>query len=322
MKRRSAMVGLMALCAAVPTAWAADAWPAKPITLVVPFPPGGSTDSVARLIAQRLGEKLGQQVVVDNKAGAGGNIGTDVVAKAAPDGYTLALSTSGPLANNKHLYKSIPFDPARHLAPVALVGEIPLVLAANPSVKAANLKEFLDEARSKPGKLTIANPGNGTIGHLAAELIKAQAKVDAIDVPYKGDTPAMTDVIGGAVDVVCAPLTAFVSNIQAGKLKGLAVTSRKRFPALPNVPTAAEQGVDVEATLWFAIVGPAGLPAPIVDRLNTEINAILATPDARARLAQFGVSATGGSPQQLASQMAVDSAKWKKVIETAGITLD
>jgi len=320
MKRRTAIAAAMALCALAP-AWATT-WPAKPITLVIPFPAGGSTDAVGRLLAQRLGERLGQPVVVDNKAGAGGNLGTDLVAKAAPDGHTLALSTSGPLANNKFLYKSMPFDPAKHLTPVVAVGEIPLVLAAHPGVKAANLKEFIEEARARPGKLAIANPGNGTIGHLAAELIKTQAKVEALNVPYKGDTPAITDVIGRSVDALSLPVTALVPHIQAGKLKGLAVTSRQRFAALPEVPTAIEQGIDVDATVWFAVVGPAGLPAPVVERLNKEINAILATPEARAKLAQYGANPIGGSAQQLAHLMATDSTKWKKLIATAGITLD
>jgi tripartite-type tricarboxylate transporter receptor subunit TctC len=320
MKRRTAIAGAMALCALAP-AWATG-WPAKPITLVIPFPAGGSTDAVGRLLAQRLGERLGQPVVVDNRAGAGGNLGTDIVAKAAPDGYTLALSTSGPLANNKFLYKSLPFDPAKHLAPVVAVGEIPLVIAAHPGVKAANLKEFVEQARARPGKLSIAHPGNGTMGHLAVELIKSQARIDTLNVPYKGDTPAITDVLGGSVDALSLPVTALVANIQAGKLKGLAVTSRQRFAGLPEVPTALEQGLDVDATVWFAVVGPAGVPAPVVERLNKEINAILATPEARAKLAQYGANPIGGSAQQLAQLMATDSAKWKKVIATAGITLD
>ncbi|HSV52940.1 MAG TPA: tripartite tricarboxylate transporter substrate binding protein [Burkholderiaceae bacterium] len=319
MKRRIALAAF-ALATALP-AFAAD-WPAKPITMIVPFPAGGSTDAVARLIAQRLSEKLGQQVVVDNKAGAGGNLGTDLAAKAQPDGHTIALSTSGPLANNKFLYKSMPFDPLKDLTPIVAVGEIPMGIAANPGLKVNNLKEFLEQARSKPGKLSIANPGNGTIGHLTAELIKTQAKVHALSVPYKGDTPAITDTVGGSVDAVVMPITSLVPQIQSGKLKGLAVTSRQRFAGLPEMPTAVEQGIAAEATVWFAIVGPAGIPAPVVDRLNKEINAILATPEARNKLAQFGATPMGGTPQQLTLLMTTDSAKWKKVIDYARITLD
>ncbi|HSV84277.1 MAG TPA: tripartite tricarboxylate transporter substrate binding protein [Ramlibacter sp.] len=320
MKKRIALAAL-ALAAALPAAFAAD-WPARPITMIVPFPAGGSTDAVARLIAQRLSEKLGQQVVVDNKAGAGGNLGTDLVAKASPDGHTIALSTSGPLANNRFLYKTMAFDPGKDLAPIVAVGEIPMGIAANPNLKVNTLKEFLAQARTRPGKLSIAHPGNGTIGHLTTELVKTQAKVDALSVPYKGDTPAIADAIGGSVDAVVLPITALVPQIQSGKLKGLAVTSRQRFAGLPDVPTALEQGIQAEATVWFAVVGPAGMPAPVVDRLNKEINAILATPEARAKLAQYGATTMGGSPQQLARLMATDSAKWKQVIEYARITLD
>jgi tripartite-type tricarboxylate transporter receptor subunit TctC len=321
MKRRIVLAAALALAAALPAAFAAD-WPAKPITMIVPFPAGGSTDAVARLIAQRLGEKLGQQVVVDNRAGAGGNLGTDLAAKAAPDGYTIALSTSGPLANNKFLYKSMAFDPLKDLTPVVAVGEIPMGIAVNPALKVNSLKEFLDQARAKPGKLSIANPGNGTIGHLTAELVKSQSKVHALSVPYKGDTPAITDTVGGTVDAVVMPITALVPQIQSGKLTGLAVTSRKRFAGLPDMPTAIEQGIQAESTVWFAIVAPARTPAPVVERLNKEINAILATPEARTKLAQFGASTLGGTPQELAHLMATDSAKWKKVIESAHITLD
>ena len=321
MRRRTAVAVMAALCPLVSTAWAADPWPAKPITLVIPFPAGGSTDAVGRLLAQRLGERLGQPVVVENKAGAGGNLGTDVVAKAAPDGYTLALSTSGPLANNKFLYKSLPFDPAK-LAPVVAIGEIPMVIAANPALAASSLKDLLAQARAKPGKLSIANPGNGTIGHLTVELVKSQAKISAVNVPYKGDTPAITDVIGGSVDAISIPATALIATLQSGKLRGLAVTSRQRFAGLPDVPTAIEQGINVESTVWFAVVGPAHMPQPVVERLNKEINSILVTPEARAKLAQFGASPMGGSPQQLAQLMASESAKWKEIIESARITLD
>lgn len=320
MNRRMAAAAL-ALAALAPSAFAAD-WPAKPITMVVPFPAGGSADAVARLIAQRLGEKLGQNVVVDNRAGAAGNLGTDTVARAAPDGYTIAMSTSGPLANNKFLYKTMPFDPLKDLTPVVAVGEIPMGIAVNPNVKANSLKEFLADARARPGKLSIANPGNGTIGHLTTELVKSQAKVHALSVPYRGDTPAITDTVGGSVDAIVIPITALIPQLQSGKLKGLAVTSAKRFPGLPNLPTAIEQGVQTEATVWFAVVGPRALPAPVVERLNREINAILQTPEAREKLAQFGGSPLGGTPQQLGQMMANDSAKWKKVIDYARISLE
>lgn len=319
MRRRLALAVLMS--ATVLPAFAGD-WPTKPITMIVPFPAGGSTDALARLIGQRLHEKLGQPVTVDNRAGAGGNVGTDLVAKAPADGYTIGLSTSGPLANNKYLYKNVPFDAMTDLTPVVAIGEVPMGIAVHPGIKVTTLKDFLDRARAQPGKLSIANPGNGTIGHLAAELLKNQARVFALSVPYKGDTPAITDVMGGTVDAVSMPITALLPQIQAGKLIPLAVTSRQRFAGLPQVPTAIEQGVNADATVWMAVVGPKGLPQPIVDRLNAEINAILATPEVRSKLAQYGAAPLGGTPQQLSQLMASDSAKWKKVIESAHITLD
>jgi len=306
----------------MPAAFAVDTWPNKPITLIVPFPPGGATDALARLIAQRLSERLGKPVIVDNRPGAGGNLGTDLAAKASPDGYTLAFSTSGPLANNKYLYKSLPFDPVANLAPVAAIGEIPVVIAVPPSSKAKTLKQFIELAHTQPGKLAVGNPGNGTIGHLVAELVRTKAKVDVLGVPYRGDTPAMADVLGGNIDAVCMPITSLIPNVQAGKVKALAVTSRKRSPALPDVPTTAEQGVDVDATVWFAVVGPSGISSSTINRLNKEINAIISTPDAIAKLAQFGATPIGGTAQQLAHLMAADSAKWKQVIESAHIRID
>lgn len=301
---------------------AADAWPVRAIRLVSPYGAGGSNDILTRVLADFLGRRLGQSVVVENKAGAGTRIANDYVAKAAPDGYTLALSTSGPLANNKYLYKNLRFDPQKDLTPVIAIGEIPMGIAASPALKVDSLAALLERARAQPGKVSIANPGNGTIGHLTAELLKSQAKVEALGVPYKGDTPAITDTVGGNVDAVSMPITSLVPQIQAGKLKGLAVTSRQRFAGLPQVPTAIEQGIPVEATVWMAIVGPKGLPEAVVTRLNTEINAVIATPEARARLEQYGAAPIGGSPQQLVQLMASDSAKWKKVIETTNITLD
>lgn len=326
MKRRFALAAMAALLAALGTtaapAIAADAWPSKPVRLVVPFPAGGSTDVVGRLIAQRLSEKFGQQFVVDNKPGAAGNIGTDNVAKSAGDGYTLALTTSGPLANNKFLYKPMPFDAARDLTPIVLAGEIPVVVAAGPSTGDKTLKQFLDRARGKPGAVSIGHPGSGTIGHLVLAYMAQQANVQVNPIPYKGDAPGITDLVGGSVDALSIPVTSLIANIQAGKVNGLAVTSAKRFPGLPEVPTMKEQGVDVTASVWFAVVGPAGMPKDVVDKLNTEINAILATPEARDKMAQFGAVVGGGSSADLSKLMASEADKWKKIIETAKITLD
>ena len=300
----------------------AQDYPTKPVRLIVPFPAGGSSDVVARFIAQGLSEKMGQQFVVENRAGAGGNLGTDAVAKAAPDGYTLGLSTSGPLANNKFLYKTMPYDSEKAFTPVVLVGEIPLVIVVNFGVPAKNLKEFVELARREPGKQSIGHPGNGTIGHLALELFKNTAKIDVLAVPYKGDTPGMTDLIGGAIQGFAAPVAAFIPNIQAGKMRALAVTARSRVPGLAEVPTAAEQGIELDAAVWFGVVGPAGMAKPIVDRLNAEINRLLASSEGRAQLTRYAALVVGGPPERMGQLMATDAAKWKRVIEAAKITLD
>ncbi|MBN9408264.1 MAG: tripartite tricarboxylate transporter substrate binding protein [Burkholderiales bacterium] len=302
-------------------ALAQQAWPNKPVRIIVPFPAGGSTDLVARYIAQGLSDKLGQQFIVDNRGGAGGNIGTDAVAKAAPDGYTIGLSTSGPLVNNKFLYKSMPFDSEKDLAPIALVCEIPLVIAANPRVPAKNLKEFVAAAKAKPQDYTVGQPGNGTIGHLAAEQLAMVTKTKLTTAPYRGDTPMMTDLLGGSIQASSAPITAFIPNLSADKLRGLAVTSNTRFPGLPEIPTAKEQGIDMVATVWFAVVGPAGTPPDVVKKLNEEINLILGSTYGRAKLQQYGAVVNAGPPEHLRTLMNEDSKKWQKVIQTANIQL-
>ena len=316
-----ALAGLVAYAAA-PDAGAQQKWPDKVTRIVVPFPAGGSTDVVARVIAQRLTEKFGQTFVVENRPGAGGNIGTDAVAKSAPDGYTLALSTSGPLANNKFLYKTMAYNPEKDLTPIILIGEIPLVIAANPAVPANNLREFVEFARKQPGKLNAGSPGNGTIGHLALELFKSVTKTDMAHVPFKGDAPAMIELLSGNIQIVASPVTSYIKNIQAGKLKALAMTSHTRFATLPAVPTALELGIDLEATVWFALVGPAGMPRSVVEVLNREVNAIIASPETRAKLADFGAQAGGGPPERLGSLMISEAAKWKRVIESSGARLD
>ncbi len=321
MKRRILMAAWLAVTLCAGQALAQD-YPTKPVRLIVPFPAGGSSDVVARFIAQGLSEKMGQQFVVENRAGAAGNLGTDAVTKAAPDGYTLGLSTSGPLANNKFLYKTMPYDSEKAFTPVVLVGEIPLVIVVNLGVPAKNLKEFVELARREPGKQGIGHPGNGTIGHLALELFKNTAKIDVLAVPYKGDTPGMTDLIGGAIQGFAAPVAAFIPNIQAGKMRALAVTARSRVPGLPDVPTAAEQGIELDAAVWFGVVGPAGMAKPIVERLNAEINRLLASSEGRAQLTKYAALVAGGPPERMGQLMATDAAKWKRVIEAARITLD
>lgn len=295
-------------------------WPNKPVRIVVPFPAGGSTDLVARFIAQGLSEKFGQQFIVDNRAGAGGNIGTDAVAKAQPDGYTIGLSTSGPLVNNKFLYKSMPFDSDKDLSAIALVCEIPLVITSNPTrVSARNLKEFLQQAKAQPQSFTVGQPGNGTIGHLALEQLAIVSKTPLTHIPFRGDTPAMTDLLGGNIQALSAPITAFIPNLSAGKLRGLAVTSAARYPGLPEIPTAKEQGIDLVATVWFGIVGPAGMPIEVVRLLNSEINTIVGSTYGRAKLQTYGAVVNLGSPELLRQMIQEDSLKWQKVIATAKV---
>jgi len=324
MNRRNfrAVLAAAALAGLAGTAGAQQAWPDKPVRIVVPFPPGGSADVLARLIAQRLAGSFGQSFIVENRAGAGGNVGTEAVVRSAPDGYTMELATSGPLANNRFLYKSMSFDPAKDLTPIILVGEVPILFAAYPGVPVKTLKELVALGRAKPGQLNVGTPGNGTIGHLTLELLKSTDKVDFVHVPYKGDGPAMTEVMAGNIQGIVAPVTAFVSPIKAGRLTGLAVTTRTRFQGLPDVPTAAEQGIAIEASVWYALVGPAGLPRPIVEKTNAEVNRYITSDEGRAKLADVGAQVIGGPPERLGELMANEAAKWKRVIEASGAKLD
>jgi tripartite-type tricarboxylate transporter receptor subunit TctC len=302
--------------------YAQGEWPNKPVRIIASFAAGGSSDLVARQLAQHLSTRYGQQFIVENRAGAGGNIGVDYVAKSAPDGYTLGLATSGPLANNKSLYPKMPFDAAKDLSPIALIGEIPLVIAVNPAVNVSSLHEFVALAKSRPNPLSIGNPGNGTIGHLATESLRMSSGAKLQSIPYKGDTPAMMDAISGSVDGVSAPVTSLISNIEGGKLKALAVTSKDRFAGLPGVPTAREQGINLEATVWSALVGPAGLSPAIIASLNQEVNKYTRSVEGKAKLVVLGVSPLAGTPAQLSALMAAEAAKWKQVVEVAKISLD
>ncbi|MDO9437086.1 tripartite tricarboxylate transporter substrate binding protein [Hydrogenophaga sp.] len=312
------LIALSALCGASQ----AQDYPAKPVKIIMPFPAGGGFDIVARIVAKGLSDQTGQAFVVENRVGAGGNIGADAVARAAPDGYTIGFLTSGPLANNKLLYKSMSYDADKAFAPIVLVGEIPLVFVAHPSVPVKNLAEYVQFTRDNPGKSSVGHAGNGTIGHLALELLKFNAKANMLAVSYKGEAPALADVLAGAIQATSAPIAAFVPHIQAGKLTPLAIASTSRFPGLPNVATAREQGVDVEASVWAAVVAPAGTPKPILDKLNREVNAILLTQDVREKLEKLGVVAIGGAADKVAERAATDTAKWKRVIDAAHIAIE
>jgi tripartite-type tricarboxylate transporter receptor subunit TctC len=302
---------------------AQPAWPARPITYVVPFAPGGNTDQFARLLAPKLGAALGQPIVIDNKPGAGGNVGSDFVAKSKPDGYTIQGGTISSHAINPSVYPNMPYDALKSFEPVILLGSNPLVFAVNAGTPYKSLKEVLDAARAKPGQLAFASPGPGTSPHLAGELLKTLTQVDLTHVPYKGSGPALSDVIGGQVPIIIDTTIVLGAQIKAGKLRPLAVAYASRLGTLPDVVTAAEAGVPGwEVVSWQAVFAPAGTPKPIVQRLNTEIAAIMKAPDVQARLAEMGVEVGGGPPEQLGDFQKAEMAKWAKVVKAAGVKPD
>jgi tripartite-type tricarboxylate transporter receptor subunit TctC len=301
---------------------AAQDYPNKPIRLVVPQPAGGPTDIVARLVAQKLSERLGQQVVVDNRPGAGSNIGTDIVAKAPKDGYTLVVATVQHIVN-PFLFSSMPFDAVKDFAPVTLMTKAYIVLDVNPEVPVHSVKELIAYAKAKPGGVSWASAGNGGTSHLALELFKIETGVPATHVPYKGTPPALNDLIGGRVQVMFDGLVTSLPHIKAGKLRPLAVASTTRSPLLPDVPTMTEAGVPgFEAVGLAAILAPAGTPPAIVDKLYREIAAILKTPDVKSQLEGMGLEIVASSPSEFAAYIDSESKKWGKLIKEAKVTVD
>ena len=298
-------------------------FPGKPIRMVVTFPPGGSTDAVVRMIVPRLNDKLGQQVVVDNRPGAGGNIGLTIVAKAPADGYTLGVGAAGALSANVSLYPQMPFDPVKDLKPVSMLAAIPFVIVGHPSLKARTLKDLVAQARAEPGKLSIGHGGNGTAMHLSAALFGQMADIKLVEVPYKGSGPAALDVLGGQLPLAVVDLPAALQQIKAGKLIAYAVTSPQRLPTLPDVPTASEAGLaGYDATGWFGVVAPAGTPAAVVARLNAEIVAALNDPQIQASMRNLGVEPAPGKPEAFEAYIRSETQKWAKVIKQASIKLD
>ncbi len=298
-------------------------FPAKPIRMVVTFPPGGSADAVVRMIVPRLNDRLGQQVVVDNRPGAGGNIGLTIVAKAPADGYTLGVGAAGALAANVSLYPQMPFDPIKDLKPVSMLAAIPFVIVGHPSLKARTLKELVAQAKADPGKLSIGHGGNGTAMHLSAALFGQMADIKLVEVPYKGSGPAALDVLGGQVPLAVVDLPAALQHIKAGKLVAYAVTSPQRLPTLPDVPTASEAGLaGYDSTGWFGVVAPAGTPAAVVARLNAEITAALNDPQIQASMRNLGVEPAPGKPETFEAYIRSETQKWAKVIRQANIKLD
>ncbi|HLQ02662.1 MAG TPA: tripartite tricarboxylate transporter substrate binding protein [Burkholderiales bacterium] len=317
MKRISA--ALLALSCAG-GAFAQSTFPARPVTIVVGFAPGGGTDTVARIMQKNLGDSLGQQVLVENKAGAGGNIATDFVAKAAPDGHILLLGTVGSLTVAPHIISNLPYDPLRDLAPITMAAVFANVLVVQPSVPASSLAEFVKLAREKPGTVTYGSSGIGGAGHLAGELLGMMAKIDIVHVPYKGGGPAMQGILGGQVTSVFAtPISAW-PHIKAGKVRAIATTGSKRAELLPEVPTVAESGYPgYEAVNWYAYMAPARTPKPIIERLHRELVKVLDAPDIRELLNKQGIEPSPSSTEELARYIAREYETWGKVVKLAGI---
>lgn len=301
---------------------AADAWPSQPIKWVVPFPPGGAMDTMARTLGESLSVGLKQPVVIENRPGAGGAIGSGLVARAAPDGHTMMIVSIGH-AVNPSIYPKLQYDATRDFEPVSLVGIVPNLLVAHPSVKANNVKELVALAKAQPGKLTYASAGNGTTVHLAAELFNSMAGVDILHVPYKGSAPAVTDLMGGQVDIMFDSLSSAKPYVESGRLKALAVTTAKRSSVFPNVPTIAESGLPgYELSGWYAVFVPAKTPKPVIDRLNAELVKALKQPNVRARFAQIGAEPVGSSPQELASTLKAETARWAQIVRERNIKPD
>jgi tripartite-type tricarboxylate transporter receptor subunit TctC len=299
----------------------AQTWPTKPIRWISPWPAGGANDVFSRALAQKLTESLGQPVIVDNKAGAAGTIGSDLAAKSPGDGYTIVMGSSPTHAIAPSVYASLPYDPIRDFVPVTLVAVVPNVLIVHPSVPAKSVAELIAYAKANPGKINFSSTGNGTSQHLSAELFKTLAGVDIVHVPYKGTAPALTELLAGTVQMAFENMPVLLPHIQAGKLRALAVTPAKRSAVLPELPTVAEAGVPgYEAAVWFGVLVPAKTPRPIVDRLHEEIMKALETPDLKARMASLGAEVVGLGPDQFASYLSAEIPKWAKVVKAAGVT--
>ncbi|HET7763659.1 MAG TPA: tripartite tricarboxylate transporter substrate binding protein [Burkholderiales bacterium] len=322
------VLGLLALAVgAVFAPWpalaqAADAWPARPIRFILPFPPGGGTDILGRIIAERLTANLGQPVVTENRGGAGGNVGAEAAAKSAPDGYTIVLVAPS-LAISPSLYAKLAYDPVRDFAPVSLVATVPNVMVTNPEVPARTLAEFIRLARSKPGELNFGSGGSGTSNHLAGELFNIVAGVRLVHVPYKGVNLAMNDVLSGRIQLVVIGVPATVPHIKAGKLRALAIVAPQRSPVLPDVPTVAEAGLpQFEVTTWYGILAPAGTPRPIVMRLNAELGKVMHAPELKDRLDALATDPVTSTPEEFAALIKREIAKWAEVVRDAGLKAD
>ncbi|WP_342131310.1 Bug family tripartite tricarboxylate transporter substrate binding protein [Hydrogenophaga sp. OTU3427] len=328
--RRRLLTGTasLGLLGALPAAWAQASWPTRPVRIVVPFAPGGTTDLLARALAPELSRAFGQPFTVDNRAGAGGNIGTELVAKAEKDGYTLLMGTVGTHGINKALYKSLPYDPQRDFAPVTLVAGVPNVMVMNTekarSLNIRTVADFIRHAKSNPGRLNMASSGNGTSIHLAGELFKHQTGIFMTHIPYRGSGPALSDMLAGTMDVMFDNLPSSMPHIQSGKLKAFAVTSAQRSTALPDVPTVAEAGPlpGFEASSWFGLLAPAGTPPDTIQRVQQEVAKALNLPAVKERLLSQGAIPSGNTPQEFARLIDSEITKWAAVVKASGARVD
>jgi tripartite-type tricarboxylate transporter receptor subunit TctC len=321
-RRLAFLAGLVALLASTFGVRAAD-YPSRPISLVVAFTPGGPSDVLARIIGKQMEKFLGQTVVIDNRPGGGGNIAADVVAHAAPDGYTLLMGNNSILATNAALFKKLNYDAEKDFAPIALIGSQPNILVVNPTVPVKSVQELIALAKKEPGKLNYANSGYGAAAHLSAELFKAEAKVDLVPVSYKGAAPALQDVIAGHVQLMFATSASVVGHLKSNLLRPLAVTTIKRFSLMPELPTVAESGLPgFDATTWHGLVAPAGTPKEVVETLTQACNKALAEPETRRALSDLGVEIVGGTPEAFAAYIKSEIPKWTAVVKMSGAKLD
>jgi len=321
MRRLFSLALTLAMGFSAAAAHAQSAWPTKPIRMLVGFAAGGSTDVSARLIAQALSERLGQSVIVENRAGAGGNIAAEAVAKADPDGYTLLMSTSTTFATNPNLYKSLPFNVQTDFAPVTLTAFIPNLLVVNPSVRASNVAEFIAYLKTNPGKLNFGSAGNGSSQHIAGELFNSLAGVRMTHVPYRGGAPAVNDLLGGQLQVIFAPLVEVLQLVRADKVRALGVTTTKRSPLLPDVAPIAETLPGYEIALWNGLVAPAKTPPDIIDRINKATIDALRSPELKAKLAEQGSEPVGDTPAEFKAFIDSELVKWRKLVEISGATV-
>jgi tripartite-type tricarboxylate transporter receptor subunit TctC len=301
----------------------AQAYPNRPIRMIVPFPPGGTADILGRAIGQKLAENVGQQVIVENRAGANGNIGAQIVAKSPPDGYTLLMSPQSTLTNNPSLYSGLPFDTLKDFAPITLVAETPHFIVVHPSVPAKTVSDLIALAKAKPGYLTFASAGSGSSLHLSGELFKSMSGIDIVHIPYKGAAPAVTDLLGGQVSMMFDTGPSALPHVRSGKTRALAVTTAKRSRLMPDLPTVVESGLPgYDVTTWFGLVAPSGTPREIVTKLNTEVVRILQTPEVKERLETQAADPVGNTPEEFAAIIKADIAKWGEVIKLAGVRIE